>query len=714
MSAIRLIFNRPRSNLPGNRIHLRFGEQVQRVEPAGSRVCAGPELGLTVDMAADGVRLPAGPEQRWLWSDIAQAGERQIPGGAPLVQDINAHTYIGQAIAVATGPAHALAAPLAAPWRDAYPIAARAAIRHADAYALSASARAAWLDALPERAGFAIRHAEASRLDAAGGCFWQSAQRIERAAWSAWREAHTLSLAGGIAWYTAQPVERPTRARWDEARALARPLWARTRDAYALGALVVISWIDARAPDWGRPSASPPPPPPPPPAIGPLRLIFRIPAGQFGARLVFGARVSYPGDAIIPVRRVYYIMHDIQLMRAADNLKIKSSALRLSVDLATWCWRFQATIHGQESLSAVQPDADGHPCILRSTINGHDWLLMVEQPPRRRDWPGTSVQISGRSLQAALDAPYVDQAEGVNASLLSVRQLAESFLPAVDWSLAWDAGAADWNVPAGAFAWRGVTPALALFGIPRAVGHIVAPHPSAQAWRVRPRFKAPPWDYASAAPDLVIPPTARIAAAHRAKTLRQYNAAFVHGDATGGVFTRVLRTGEAGDRLAPTASHALITDAAAARALGTAILGEAWMSDALGSATIGLGGDFPLATLGDLVQCGDDFGTVSGIDIAVNVDQGGAAQVRQTLDFGARPSNLVTALRAATPSAPTLWARVEAINADGTATVSYPRGGTARVKLGAMTPQPSDAIFERGGFVIASAPNFGAAQEIEV
>jgi hypothetical protein len=64
-------------------------------------------------------------------------------------------------------------------------------------------------------------------------------------------------------------------------------------------------------------------------------------------------------------------------------------------------------------------------------------------------------------------------------------------------------------------------------------------------------------------------------------------------------------------------------------------------------------------------------------------------------------TNLYRALREMLPEAPLLAGEVIALNADGTATVEFPGGGTQRVRGSAAV---SDQVFVRAGVIEGPAP----------
>jgi hypothetical protein len=131
----------------------------------------------------------------------------------------------------------------------------------------------------------------------------------------------------------------------------------------------------------------------------------------------------------------------------------------------------------------------------------------------------------------------------------------------------------DWRVPAGVFAKQG-TWIEALTTIVSAAGGYLLPHPSEQIVRVRHRYPVAPWHWSQGVtPDFVLPVDAVERESLRWTTKPAYNRVFVSGQETG-VLGQVTRAGTAGDVLAPMVVDALITEAAAARQRGIAVLSD--------------------------------------------------------------------------------------------------------------------------------------------
>ncbi len=108
-----------------------------------------------------------------------------------------------------------------------------------------------------------------------------------------------------------------------------------------------------------------------------------------------------------------------------------------------------------------------------------------------------------------------------------------------------------------------------------AAGGYVQPHASTQTIKVLPRYPSAPWEWDSdsVVPDFQLPDDVTSRESLRWLEKPAYNRVFVSGQEVG-VLGQVTRSGTAGDILAPMVVDALITQAAAARQRGIAVLAD--------------------------------------------------------------------------------------------------------------------------------------------
>ncbi len=274
---------------------------------------------------------------------------------------------------------------------------------------------------------------------------------------------------------------------------------------------------------------------------------------------------------IVPIRRVYFVINNVTLHRLPDGLPVPVFNLSLSLDAASWTWGFDAQLPAKaESLVAL----GNGPVELVASVNGTPFRVLAESISRERVFGDASIRVSGRGRNAPLAAPYAPVMNFQQPQARTARQLMDDVLTLNGIPLGWniDWGLADWNVPAGVFTKQG-TWIEALVAIASAAGGYLIPHASDQSIRVRHRYPAAPWDWATVTPDFVLPVDAIARESLRWIDKPGYNRVFVSGQDVG-VLGQVTRAGTAGDVLAPMVVDALITEAAAARQRGISVLAD--------------------------------------------------------------------------------------------------------------------------------------------
>ena len=275
---------------------------------------------------------------------------------------------------------------------------------------------------------------------------------------------------------------------------------------------------------------------------------------------------------VVPVRRVYFVINNVTLYRVSDGAPVPVFNLSLSLDASSWAWGFDAVLPAKAE-ALVAGSASG-PVELVASVNGTPFRVLAESISRERIFGDASIRISGRGRNAVLAAPYAPVMTFSNTEGRTARQLMDDVLTVNGIPLGWavDWGLTDWNVPAGAFAQQGSW-IDALTAIAGAAGGYLIPHSSAQSIRVRHRYPVAPWEWSTVTPDFVLPVDAVARESLRWLEKPAYNRVFVSGQDVG-VLGQVTRAGTAGEVLAPMVVDPLITEAAAARQRGVAVLAD--------------------------------------------------------------------------------------------------------------------------------------------
>ncbi len=292
--------------------------------------------------------------------------------------------------------------------------------------------------------------------------------------------------------------------------------------------------------------------------------------------LVFGLQqceITPAGVVTVPVRRVYFVINDVSLHRVSDGAEVPVFTLSLSLDAASWAWGFEASLPASAEALLDPGNASG-PVALVASVNGADFHVLAESISRERSFGDASIKVTGRGRNAVLAAPYAPVMSFSNAEARTARQLMDDLLTingvSMGWSVDW--GLTDWNVPAGVFAQQG-TWIEALTAIASAAGGYLIPHRTDKSLSVRHRYPTAPWNWGTVTPDFVLPVDAVARESLRWLDKPAYNRVFVSGQEVG-VLGQVTRAGTAGDVLAPMVVDSLITEAAAARQRGIAVLSD--------------------------------------------------------------------------------------------------------------------------------------------
>ena len=340
----------------------------------------------------------------------------------------------------------------------------------------------------------------------------------------------------------------------------------------------VMVYQNAIVPPPGRHSDEPVIPPEPEPCYRPSTLLrFSLLALTRGDLLFICERGGAPDHPrIVPIRRVYCVLHDVTLHRLPDGAEVPAFSLALSLEAGSWTWGFEALLPAT-ALPLVEPDSAG-PVELLAEIDGTEFRVLAESLSRERSFGEASIRVIGRGRNAVLAAPYAPVMTFSNTEARTARQLLDDVLThdgsatgiPLGWSI--EFGLADWLVPAGVFSHQG-TRMDALRTIAEAAGGYVQPHRSDMSLGIRHRYPVAPWEWDTVTPDLVLPADVVVRESLRWEEKPAYNRVFVSGQSVG-VLGQVTRAGTAGNVLAPMVVDPLITEAAAARQRGLAILAD--------------------------------------------------------------------------------------------------------------------------------------------
>ena len=278
-----------------------------------------------------------------------------------------------------------------------------------------------------------------------------------------------------------------------------------------------------------------------------------------------------PSQIIVPIRKAYLVVNNISLRRLSDNALIKAESVSLSLDADSWTWNFSASVPGDQ-LSLVAPTSG--PIPVKLNVNGTEVRVQIEKVSRSRVFGSTALSVSGRGINAELDAPYAAMQNFGGYEALTAQQLMAEVLTlngiSLGWALDWQIE--DWLVPEGVFNHQG-TYISAINAIANSVGAYVQPVFSAKTLAIKHRYPLAPWNWASIVADIELPAAVVTQEGLDWAQKPDYNRVFVSGQGEG-VLGQVTRAGTAGDILAPMVTDPLIVDTISARQRGRAVLSD--------------------------------------------------------------------------------------------------------------------------------------------
>jgi hypothetical protein len=407
----------------------------------------------------------------------------------------------------------------------------------------------------------------------------------------------------------------------------------------------------------------------------------------------------------IPTKTGYTVNHSIIVKTVIGNHPVPLSRLSLSLDVDSFAWVFSGVLADKTALPLVTMTGND-PVQLSITIDGYEWIVIVESIEQSRSFGNLAINLKGRSLSALLGAPYQVPKSYTSGSSITVQQIAESLLP-TGWTLNWQC-AEPWIVPANAYSFNQQTIIQALAQLAQDIGAVLIPSRNEQVLTIAPRYPVLPWQFhdVGISPDLIIPESAIITVNTQSRTQSPINAVYVHGGQNGGVLALCRLNGTAGDVLAPTSSNNLITDVTAARALGERILAGMATQPIISGFSLPLGGDFALASVGWLVDVMNERAIINSISIDAYIykdAQSGSQelQVSQKIGIGENTNNAYSKLMHLLPAQPLLVGTVAAVSGD-IAILTLLDGGVITARgVGVV----GSNYYVRNGLIESAAPN---------
>lgn len=336
---------------------------------------------------------------------------------------------------------------------------------------------------------------------------------------------------------------------------------------------------------------------------------------------------TYPTS---PKLRVLWTMNTALLTRVLDGAPVEAFSMELAADIDSWCWSFTARVP-EASLPLVMPLNE--PVAVEATINGYQWIVLIESWSESHSFARREYTIRGRSQSAMLAEPYAPARASSNEQATLARQLAEAELQYTDFTVDW--GIVDWLVSAGALSYSNATPLKVIQQIAEAAGGRIISHRTDKQLIALPRLHSLPWTWGAATPDLGISDYVVRQLSREFQPNPVLNAVFISGE-NQGVLCKVVRSGTAANLLGPMVTDALITDVEPARERGKMIIGQSgrWSKEQL-ELPLTVTNTLPgLLEIGQLISMSEYGQTWRGqvVGVRVSADFSGGFRVSQHID----------------------------------------------------------------------------------
>ncbi len=329
-----------------------------------------------------------------------------------------------------------------------------------------------------------------------------------------------------------------------------------------------------------------------------------------------------------PDRKKTYMIYNT-VTAEIDDQPVGIYSAQISTDMDSFCWTFSVDIDHRD-FAKFRLDSRDDEALLNIVINGHQWVMLVEDYGERKAFNFDGYTLTGRSRTAVLTGDYAKRKSAIVNIDMYASQLAQVQLEGLPFTLEYDSDA-DWFVPAGTYTSSG-TPIDAIMDIAKAGGHYVASDPVKPILYIRKRYPLPAWEIDSNSADRQISALTWLELSGQRRVSQRYNSVRLAGFADeGGHVCRSINAG-APTPEAPVQTHVLYganannTPVAAWRNKGIEVLSQSgkhkrytlnqlWADDPQNPENI------VLSRLGDLVEVFDIGGTLgAGVVNAVTID----------------------------------------------------------------------------------------------
>ncbi|STZ63943.1 Uncharacterised protein [Moraxella lacunata] len=313
-----------------------------------------------------------------------------------------------------------------------------------------------------------------------------------------------------------------------------------------------------------------------------------------------------------------YIVHNT-ITATVGGINVNPLSFGIKTDMDSFCWQGQIEIPTKDFAKIKDKlGSRGNEPMISVVINNHRFVIMGEELSKNRSFVNHSYTLSGRSVTARLSADYATNKQGGLNQALFASQLCQQALANTGMTATHQAP--DWLIKEGVYS-TDKTPIVILSDVAHACGAFVSSHVSEPQLIIKPRYKVPVWELATAEPNLILglDPIKHISEQQRVNPV--YDNVWLSSITR---LDNVYRKQSARTKEAPIQSDELFTDQIATIAKGVQILSESGTHMDVTVTTrwadkYGL----PLATLGDIWQINDDGGykaVVVSIEVQVKME----------------------------------------------------------------------------------------------
>lgn len=313
-----------------------------------------------------------------------------------------------------------------------------------------------------------------------------------------------------------------------------------------------------------------------------------------------------------------YIVHNT-ISATIGGVNVNPLSFTIKTDMDSHYWQGQIEIPAKDYNKIKDKLGKlGDEPLISVVVNGHRFAIMGEELSKNRSFVNHSYSLSGRSVTAKLSADYATNKEGGLNPALYASQLIMSAMANTGMTATHQAS--DWLIKEGVYS-LDKTPMAILKDISEACGAFVYSHPHEPSLIIKPRYKVPAWELATAEPTLILTldPVKSISEQQHIKP--QYDNVWLTSTSR---LDNVYRRQSARTAEAPTQSNELFTDQIATIAKGVQVLSDSGTHISMTITTrwadkYGL----PLAVVGDIWQVSDDGGykaVVVSVEVQVKLE----------------------------------------------------------------------------------------------